>query len=250
MRALRLMCVTALILAIDVRVAGAQSNPWTDKVRVSVNVGGQLSSTTFTSTAAPLIYLEPATITTSYTTPKGLLFDGGFLVRVAGNFGVGAGLSAYSAHHDAAVNGSIPHPFFFNTPRTLSGTAASLQRSEVTANIQAAYVLVSSHLDVVFAGGPSIFRVGQDLVSNVVLAETYPYDTVTFTSATTERAEKTKLGFNVGADVGYRLSHNVGVGGLVRYSRVSLSLPLAGSASGVSVDAGGLQVGGGVRFYF
>jgi len=73
---------------------------------------------------------------------------------------------------------------------------------------------------------------------------------VTSTSATTERAEKTKLGFNVGADVGYRLSHRVGVGGLVRYSRVSLSLPLAGSASGVSVDAGGLQVGGGVRFYF
>jgi hypothetical protein len=248
MRALHLMCVAALILAIDVQVAGAQSNLWTDKVRVSVNVGAQLS-TTFTSTATPVIYLEPATITTSYAAPKGTLFDGGFLVRVAGNFGVGAGLSAYSAHHDATVTGSIPHPFFFNTPRALSGTASSLRRREIAANIQAAYVLTSSHLDVVFAGGPSIFRVSQNLVSNVVLVETYPYDTVSFTSATTERAEKTNLGFNVGADVGYRLSHSVGVGGLVRYSRASLLLPLTNSPD-VNVNAGGLQVGGGVRFYF
>ena len=50
--------------------------------------------------------------------------------------------------------------------------------------------------------------------------------------------------------VGFRLSHSVGVGGLVRYLRASLSLPLTDSASDVSIGAGGMQVGGGVRFYF
>jgi hypothetical protein len=250
MRAAVLVGLTALVLAIDVHVAGAQTSQWYDRARVSINIGGQLSSTTFTTTTTSTVYQEPATINTSYTVPKGQLFDGGFLYRVAGSFGVGVAVSSYSERRDGALTGSIPHPFFFSTPRSLSGTAASLQRSEVAAHIQAAYVIAGNKYDVAISGGPTIFRVSQDLVSNAVYAETYPYDTVTFTSATTVKAQGTKTGFNVGVDVGYKLGTNLGVGGLVRFSRATLSFPLTGSAADVSVDAGGLQVGGGVRFYF
>jgi hypothetical protein len=241
------MVVAAAVLAIDVHAASAQRS---DRVRVSINVGAQLSSTTFTTTTTFPVYVETSTITTSYTLPKGKLFDGGILFRVAGNFGVGVALSSFSERRDATVAGSIPHPFFFNTPRPLSGTATGLQRSEVAAHIQAAYVVASKKVDLAVFVGPTIFRVSQDLVSNAVYAETYPYDTVTFTSATTVKGEGTKTGFNVGADFGYKLSRSVGVGGLVRFSRATLSFPLAGSTSSVSSDAGGLQAGGGVRFYF
>jgi hypothetical protein len=249
MRAI-LLGVTALVVTIDVGVAGAQTTQWSEKIRVSINVGAQLSSTTFTTTTTSPVFLETSTITTSYTVPKGKLFDGGVLFRVAGNFGVGVAISSFSERRDGAVTGSIPHPFFFNTPRTLTGTAASLERSEFAANIQAAYVIATKRYDVAISGGPTIFRVSQDLVSNAVYTDTYPFDTVTFTSATTVKGEGTKAGFNVGVDFGYRISRNVGVGGLARYSRATLSFPLTGSAANVDVDAGGLQLAGGVRFYF
>jgi hypothetical protein len=254
MRASVLFGVAALALAIDVHAAGAQVTQGSEKVRVSINFGAQLSSTTFTTTTNSIVFLEPATITTAYTVPKGKLFDGGILYRFAGGFGVGVAISSYSERSDAPVTGSIPHPFGFNTPpftnRTLTGTAASLERSEFAANIQAAYVIATKRYDVAISGGPTIFRVSQDLVSNAVYTDTYPFDTVTFTSATTVKGEGTKTGFNVGVDVGYKLSPNLGVGGLVRFSRATLSFPLTGSAANVDVEAGGLQVAGGVRFYF
>jgi hypothetical protein len=249
MRASVLLGVTALVLAIDGRSAAAQTIQGSEKVRVSINVGGQLSSTTFTTTTASPLNLETSTINTSYTVPTGKLFDGGILFRLAGGFGVGVAISSYSERRDGTVTGSIPHPFFFNTPRSLSGTAAGLQRSELDAHIQAAYMIAAKRYDVVISGGPTIFRVSQDLVSGAVFTDDYPHDTVTFTSATTVKGEATKTGFNVGVDVGYRIAPSLGVGGLVRFSRASVSFPLTGSAD-VSVDAGGVQVAGGVRFYF
>ena len=250
MRAAVLLGATALMLATDVHVAGAQITQSNDRYRVSINVGAQLSSTTFSTTTTFPLFVETATINTSYTVPKGKLFDGGLMYRLAGNFGVGVALSSFSERHDAAVTGSIPHPFFFNTPRQLTGTATSLERSEFAANIQVAYLYQSRRYEVVISGGPTVFRVSQDLVSNATYTDAYPHDTVTFTSATTVKGEGTKTGFNIGADIGYKLSRSVGVGGLARFSRATLSLPLTGSASDVSVDAGGLQVAGGVRFYF
>src|SRR5262245_3196461 len=250
MRAAVLLGATALMLATDVHVAGAQITQSNDKYRVSLDVGAQLSSTTFSTTTTFPVFVETATINTSYSVPKGKLFDGGLMYRLAGSFGVGAVLSSFSERHDAAVTGSIPHPFFFNTPRQLTGTATSLERSEFAADIQVAYLYQSRRYDVVISGGPTIFHVSQDLVSNATYTDAYPHDTVTFTSATTVKGEGTKTGFNIGADVGYKLSRSVGVGGLVRFSRATLSVPLTGSASDVSVDAGGLQVAGGVRFYF
>ena len=97
--------------------------------------------------------------------------------------------------------------------------------------------------------GPSWFNVNQDLVTDVAYTELYPYDAAAFSSATVSRATKSKVGYNVSADVGLRLSRNVGVGGIVRFSRASLDL-VAANATTAKVDAGGLQVGGGLRVFF
>jgi hypothetical protein len=241
--------ITAVVLLAGANAANAQVT-WGDRARVSINGGTQPSSTTFSSTTTSPLNAETSTFNTTYTVPTGPLFDGGILVRLKGNFGVGVALSSFNKGKDASVAGSIPHPFFFNTPRTINGTAGSLERTEFAAHIQAAYVIPSSRFDIVISGGPTVFNVKQDLVSSATFTETYPYDTATFGTATTTKATGTKLGFNAGVDVGVRLSRNFGVGALLRFSRASLTLPLTGSSSGVSVDAGGLQVGGGVRFYF
>ena len=60
----------------------------------------------------------------------------------------------------------------------------------------------------------------------------------------------TALGFDASLDVGVKLSKNVGVGAVVRYSRASMTFPLANTASGVHADAGGVHAGAGLRFYF
>ena len=239
-----------LALFVCAHAANAQTAAWNDHARVSINFGVQPSSTTFTGSTAKPVYLETSTINTTYGVSNGQLFDGGILVRVAGGIGVGVAVSSFSKSQTAPVTGTIPHPFFFNTPRSISGTTAALDRSEMVAHIQAAYVVSSKRFDVAISGGPSFFNVSQDLVADVTYADAYPYDSVTFTAATVTKVTATKIGFNAGADIGVKLSKNVGVGALVRFSRASLSFPLAGAATGVRADAGGLQVGGGLRLFF
>ena len=249
MRAIIASSVAIIVLATGARRASAQATGWNDRIRVSINVGGQLTSTTFTTATTKSVYIETATINTSYTVPKDRLFDSGILFRLSGNFGVGAALSSFAKLQDASITGSIPHPFFFNTPRTINGTA-SAQRVERVVHIQAAYVIASKRWDLAIAGGPSIFDVNQDLVTDVTFTDVYPYDTAGFGAATITKASATKLGFNVSADFGVRLSKGIGVGGLVRFSRATVDFPPTGPTSGVSTDAGGLQAAGGVRFYF
>ena len=59
-----------------------------------------------------------------------------------------------------------------------------------------------------------------------------------------ETEEEQKTGFNVGADVGYFFTKNVGVGGIIRFSQTKVTFSLG------EVDAGGAMVGGGVRLRF
>ena len=239
-------CVLLAMLAFP-GIAHAQA----DHVRISINFGTQQpSATTFTAATTKPIYLETATFTTSYNTPKAQMFDGGVLVRVAGGFAVGVSLSNFSKSAIGAVTGSVPHPFFFNTPRTITGTTGSLGRTETAAHVQLGYIAASKHVDVAVTGGPSFFSVSQDLVSDVTFTDAYPYDTATFGTAAVTNVSTSKVGFNVGGDVALKFSRNVGVGGLIRYTKASMNFPLTGSASGISTDAGGLQAGGGVRFFF
>ena len=71
--------------------------------------------------------------------------------------------------------------------------------------------------------------------------------------------DKTATGYNIGADVGILFTDNVGVGGIVRFSRATydMSSALAVTAGAVDVSsllkstkAGGVFAAGGVRFRF
>jgi len=221
-----------------------------DRVRVSVNAGFQQPSTTFAATAHPPVYEGTATLTPNYTVPTGAFFDGDVILHVSGGLGVDIGLSAFSKSQVAPIVGTIPHPILGNPPRPISGTVGPLERSEIVGRIDAAYVMSAGWIDVAVSAGPSFFTVDQDLVTNVNFSESPSFDRVTFTGATVNSAGATKLGFNAGVDVGVKLSKNVGVGAMVRYSHASMVFPLANSASGVNSDAGGTHVGGGVRLYF
>jgi hypothetical protein len=55
--------------------------------------------------------------------------------------------------------------------------------------------------------------VKQGIVTDFEITEAYPYDTATFSRGITTTVDESKVGFNVGADVGYFFTRQVGVGG-------------------------------------
>lgn len=250
MRARNRFTVAAALLALGLsRQAAAQED---DRVRVNLGAGGQFSTVSFTTTTTRAVYLENEITDTSYRVRRSPLVDVGISVRVAGSFGVGLAITGSTAKIDADVSAAIPHPFFYKTPRTVTGTASGLQHDEIGAHLQLFYAIQpSDKLEVVISGGPSIVRVRQQIVTDVAFTDTYPYDTAGFTSASSQRVSSNNaVGFNAGVDVAKRLSRHAGIGGGARWVMAKTSLTLPNSTTVVTVDAGGAQLSGGLRLYF
>jgi hypothetical protein len=217
--------------------------------RVSVTLAGayQASTTGVTQAITFEQYGEDGSLTAGYTVDRGPAIDLGAVVRLWRGFGAGVAGSYFHDSGSAQVNALVPHPFFANQPRQISGPVP-VSRSELALHIQAVYwIQPTGRLDIVVSGGPSVFRADQDFVSDVTFSQTFPYDTAAFESAAVVRERKTVTGGNVGAEVGWRLSRYVGVAGLIRYSRASASFP---DTSAPAIVVGGLHLGGGVRCVF
>jgi len=238
--------ILALALSTPTRASAQTAAP---RVYVSVNAGIQRSDNTVSQSFTVQKNLEDATITTDVDEKRGVLVDGGLMLRLAGHFGVGFALSVVNNDNDATVKAGIPHPFFFNRLRSIEGTTPA-KRRETAGHIEAAYLIPGRRVDVMVYGGPSLFTVRQTLVTDVTYSESFPFDTATYTVATTaESTSKTETGFNVGGEVTWKFSRNVGVGGMVRFARAQATLNATNNPA-MKVDIGGVQVGGGIRFAF
>ena len=216
----------------------------TERVIVSVNASYLAATRTFDDTRTFDLYAEQGSFTTDYDIEARVGLDAGGFVRVWQGLAVGGAFTTYKDDGDLLIEGSIPHPLLFNQPRAIEGTAPGT-REETAFHLQVAYIVpVNEKLQVVVFGGPSFFTVKQSVVTTVQWNEAYPFDEATFTGATVETEEEQKTGFNVGADVGYYFSKNVGVGGIIRFSQTKVTFSLG------EVDAGGAMVGGGLRLRF
>lgn len=232
-------------MAVSAATARAQPADWRD--RGYVNVSGWFQPTaSFSGTVRPIDFAEQSVVDTSYKTGSVPGFEAGGGVRVWRNLAVGVGVSRFSKQTEGAVSAQIPHPFFFNRARAVSGDASSLTRDETAVHLQALWMIPTRRRwQLAIAGGPSWFSVGQDLVSDVTVTQTYPYDTATFARATAVHRMRSQIGFNAGADLSYLLRAHVGLGVGITYSHASVPLD-----DTVTVDAGGAHVGGGLRFRF
>ena len=217
--------------------------------------GGQLETTDFADTVDFTLFAEDGDFMADYQVAAVPLFDvsvGALLGRFAA---VGVGVSRFSTQDDAAVTARLPHPLFFDRDRTVSGTASSLTREEITIDLQATLILpIARHFDLSLFGGPTFFIVEQDLVTSVSNTETFPFDTTTFDAATAERQSQSGIGFNVSVDFTYFLQAagsgtRVGLGTLVRFSRASIDFA-SEDGDTIAIEAGGLYIGGGLRLRF
>src|SRR5258705_13020322 len=238
-----LACLTALLGAPPAR---AQPPSLTDRVYVAVSGWYQGGSASFTDVARPVTFAEPARVDTTYSVKGAAGFDAGGGVRVWQNIAVGVDVSRFSKSGRGSVAAQIPHPFFFNRPRTVSGDASDLRRVETAVHAQLAWIVpLKPRWQLAIAGGPSWFTIDQDLITDVTLTQSYPYDTAEFAGVTSARRSASQIGFNAGGDLDYMPRRHVGLCIGVTFSHATVAL-----SATVSTDAGGLHRGGRLRFRF
>jgi hypothetical protein len=208
---------------------------------VSINGIYQAADDTFSQEQTFPLHQETARYTSSYEVKSGPGIDAGGAIRLWRQLGAGVAFTSFKDDRDITIEGTLPSQFVFNRPRPISGTTPGT-REETAVHVNAVYFLpVNRKFEVLLFGGPSFFTVKQSVVTDIRYSETYPYDTATFTSAVVREEKESKVGFNVGADVGFYFSKYIGVGGIVRFSRATIPFSVG------DLEVGGAMVGGGVR---
>jgi hypothetical protein len=243
--------VTGLLTIACAGRVSAQPAARRERVQISINAGAQISSTSLDGSTLQAVYVEDAVITTSYKYHYASVFDSGISYELAGPFGVGFAASWFSQPADAEISAAVPHPFFFQAPRTIAGGAAGARRDTFAAHFQVIYKCrPAPRTEVAVGAGPSFFSVRQTIVDNLSFRDTYPYDAPAFVAASTQRVSGHKAGVHASVDVSLRLSRHFGVGGMVLASRADIQLAAPARTTIGTSKAGGVHAGGGVRIYF
>ncbi len=245
--------VTIVVALLTIPKVNAQ--PANNRFFLNINAGYQTSSTNFSETVKFTLFLEEGDFSADYLVESSPTYDVGAGVVLWKNLALAVGASRFTNQTDVPVSIRLPHPFFFNRDRKISSTAPSLVREETAVHLQALWMNpINDRFEIAVFGGPTLFIVSQDLVTNVSHTEEYPFDTSTVDTVTAERRSTSTVGFNVGFDLSYFLLRGtggtkLGVGTLVRLSRASIDF-VSKNTNILSVDAGGLHISAGVRLRF
>jgi len=241
--------------------ARAQVVNWQDRGFVNVNVGGQTQSHDFDARTPFPLYGETGIVEATHEIGGGAFFDISGGVRLASvltafggplwrNVGIGIGYSRFQNTDDVTVRATLPHPQFFDRPRSASTEATGLEHSESAVHVFGLWMFpLSDKIDLAVFLGPSFYSVKQDIVTDVQIPrpEVAPFPPI-LTGVTRTPADENAVGVNFGVDWSYLVTPQVGGGVFLRYSRASVDLPAAGAD--VSTDVGGFQIGVGLRARF
>jgi hypothetical protein len=249
MREMLLITTTMMVAAPAMaQTRGAARRP--DSVFISVSGGVQQAASDVSDHFSFSKNQETETVDVKYPMKPWGLFDVGASFRVWKGLAFGAAFSRVSGSGDAEVTASVPHPFFFNQPRTVTGTENGIQHAENGVHLQVQYLVpASDSVRVIVGAGPSWLSVEHEHVTDVTVTESYPYDTAAFGGAVTKATKASAMGFNAGVDVTWMFARSVGVGGLVRYTRADVDLEPAPGRT-LTMKAGGVQGAAGIRFVF
>jgi hypothetical protein len=249
--------VCALAWATTAEAQGAFERVWID-----ANVGLAVAAQdTFAMSAPVERFDEPATLSARYTLPRAPSFDIGAGVLITRTFGIGASYDGTMHEHAAELRAHIPHPLIADAAATdVAETDPVMQRIERSLSVHAMVVVAQTRrLRFRVFGGPIHYRLEQDAVDAITYNQIYfvrqPTNIVQLTGFNYKRVDGSGWGGHVGADASLFLTRLLGVGLFTKYDRgrVALDNPLAaglGHPERVTITAGGLQVGAGVRLKF
>ncbi|MGH9382974.1 MAG: hypothetical protein ACRD2N_01580 [Vicinamibacterales bacterium] len=252
---MRKTAVAILVLAALIGHSREAAAQWTDRGYINFTpFTVEQGTTELNDTRTYVLYDERAETITNSKLTSGNIIDAGAGVRVWRNISVGGAFHMENNKTDVAITGTVPNPIFFNRPRSLTATATQLKRKESAGHLQFGWMVPvgSSRLDVLVFAGPSWFRLEQEVVSDVIIAERGLPFTEVVVQPTIVNRKKSIVGYNVGVDATYVFWQNdrvrLGAGGFVRYSKAESSVFLM--TTDRATDVGGAQYGLGVRFRF
>jgi len=238
----RRLAVLACGLVLSTATPALAQVQWADRGFLNVSGGIQVGTSDVSSSQTFDLYGETATLASAQDVKGGPFFDGQAGYRVWRNLAVGVGVSFMSSKSDAAITGTIPDPILFDNPRTAAVTAGDLAHSETWfAGLLTWAMPVTDKIDVFFSGGPAFVQVKQELPITATVNEPGP----TLTNVSVTEFSESAVGFVASVDVRYMVTSRIGLGALAKFSAASVDL-----TEDTKMDAGGFQLGGGVRIRF
>ena len=243
-----LFSLASLATAQDTQVSasGTPKSPAGDaRIEVGLAFADVLATSTFSAALKQREYAEDGSFTGSYKVKAapGVGFDVQY--NVSPKFGVRAGFQSFSRKSDATFEAQIPHPFFFNQQRKVSGSQSGLGFSESAMTLTGVYRGGSGKWKVNVEAGVAYFTVNATVADRVNFGDVYPYDTATFSGVASSKHKVSPIGFAAGLEIGRQLSDAVAVVAGGRFTGGSGEIDVSGTK--VSVKAGGAQARIGLR---
>ena len=232
--------------------AHAQEAAPAERGRFTLSLNGAfgLGTVSYESAGRFRLFAEEASLDAAYENASGGGFEAGLAFRFNRRFGVGAAFTSLSRDGRADYRAEIPHPLYLARNRLVESTQDGLSYEEKAGHLDLVVSGRRGAVDLTAFAGPSLFSVKSSFLTGPPqITQTYPYDTVAVISVPREAGDAPALGFNLGAGIDFRVARHVALGAQARFSRASLELERP-NADAVLVDAGGLQLTGGVRFLF
>jgi hypothetical protein len=219
------------------------------RVRVLVNGLYNPTDIGFSDTSTFPLFLEEGRSTRSYDGGKGFVFEAGAMVGILKGLGAMGSLEIYQSDFDGQFEESLPHPLYFDRPRTVSGDITGLEYKEKAVHVDAVYTRNFPGFTVDVFGGPTFFLTNTDVLDRVTTTSEYPFDEATVRSTSSRTLDDNPIGFNAGGAFTWRLTEVVGIAFQTRYSHAAIGLAGEGGEE-IDLDAGGFRVGGGIRLSF
>jgi hypothetical protein len=251
-KTVRTILACALVVGFS-QGAAAQNKGWEDRAYINIGFGVESGNTDMTDSKPISKYDEAGTLTSKSSFTSGSLFDVSVGVRVWKNFSVGTGYHQETNSQDGTVSGTVPHPIFFNQPRSFTQTVPALQRQESAVHLILGWTVpVGTKMDVMVFAGPSFFRLQQDVVADALIAEKGAPYTEVIVDPDVETRKKSVTGYNAGADISYLFWQNdsvrLGGGVFFRYTAAKTNVLMLTTEQPTTV--GGIEFGFGGRIRF
>jgi len=251
MRTIPLLFVVALAIAASTlaQETPAQGKERERRIRVLVNGLYNPTGIGFSDTATFTSFLEEGLSIRIYDGGKGVVFEAGAIVGIRKGLGVMGSVEVYQSDFNGSFGESLPHPLYFDEPRTVAGDVTGLEYSEKAVHLDAVYTREFPKFTVDVFGGPSFFFTSTEILDTVTAASEYPFDEATLTSTSNTTLDDNPIGFNAGGALTWRLNEVIGIAFQARYSHATIGIAREGGEE-LALDAGGFRVGGGIRLSF
>jgi hypothetical protein len=192
-------------------------------------------------------FRETATVDVNYRKSSRPGYELGAQVHILGPVGIVASAELFDSTPSATYRDRLPHPFFYDRLRELSGEQPHLSWSERALHVDPVLSLdFGPRLSVDVFSGASMFFTETELVDEILYEEVFPYDSVVSKGTTIRRMKARPLGYNLGVSTTLRLVGVLAMDFGLRYSRAGVRLDLAEGRE-IHFDTGGLRFGAGLR---